>query len=438
MNPDSQRSPKRNPWRKVGLVFLALFTIILVIVSVAYSRTDLASAAGSIDTNRKAAEKYLSLAKASYPQIPESENARPLIEAAVPPILDRSGEIDEAYIQKNRLALTNGFEMLRQASKRQGILSPATDSDGEFFGSKSWSKISAWVKILTAMARYDESKGDLAGTEESLSLAAFLAIHVADEPSSIALLLRISNSAVIEATIKRFIPKHAHDTNWLGMFRRVMLQLDRPYDFRGLLAKTYQSQLKEFQAIAKEDISLKDAIRLTDIPLSMRFAKYLPRSRQAFESRIHERYALVAGLTPTEPYDFKTLAKAAKAGDDFSERQGWSYDLVRLMSIDLLGVVRAIRKEVSIRNALLQAIEILATQADPSKGLPLKGRYALDLDDQPIRIKHLPKGWILYSIWGDEVDDDGQEMQNGHGDYIVHLSPATVPPPVKSKPLSFP
>ena len=78
-------------------------------------------------------------------------------------------------------------------------------------------------------------------------------------------------------------------------------------------------------------------------------------------------------------------------------------------------------KEIAQRNVLAQAVALLKTGVDPTAGLPLKGRFAMDVDGKPIRIKRGATGWLVYSVGMDKVDDGGVEMKNGKGDFAVHL-----------------
>ncbi len=442
MSRDPERLPKSNPWRKVGLVFVALFTIVLVGLGVAYSRLDVGTASAALQDNKAAAERvWLAKDEAKEReliQLPESDNGAALIENLPTPKLPQSMELDDAYMRKNQKFLSDGLAKIEEASKRKAIIFDQKHLGTMYVSWKGAGNSRMWVKTLDAMARYYEKKSDLAQTERNLTLAAHLALHVSDNRDSTYLLVRTTLSQILERSIREMIPSHSNDDQWLQAFHRILTQLDQPYDLRPILHTDYTFCLHACASLEKSPFVLKDAMKDKDSPLSVRFGKLVPRTFKAFESRVHERFALVMSQLPLDPYNLKQVTTATKAGDEFVNRTAWSYGALKQFSLSLSNIAQAIRRETASRNALLQSIEILRTHADPAKGLPLTGRYSVDLDDQPIRIKHLPKGWIVYSVWGDGVDDGGNEIKSGHGDVVVHLSSATVPPPIKYKPLSFP
>jgi hypothetical protein len=192
----------------------------------------------------------------------------------------------------------------------------------------------------------------------------------------------------------------------------------------------HREKLMLVEETTKQPMTMEQMRSSEFFALSIRLGYYLPRYREASQSRAHEYYSTLASLLPKDPYDWEQLQKAVDYAREFGKRKGWSYE--SLMEPEFDQLPQAVWKEISNRNALFQAVAILKNHADPAKGLPLPGRYRLDRDGKSIRIKHLEKGWVVYSLY-DRDDDGGQEIVKGKGDFVVHLSAATAPPEIQPR-----
>ena len=365
-------------------------------------------------------------------KVPENENGAKLLkfekmkEVGVPDFLT------DAEIKDRAKIIREYVQVLEATTDRKFLTSAQSAGDINFaFGSE----IKNGVKLLGRMAKYSSDHSDKQSCRRYLRIAARLSNGADNNKGEIPILIRIACAAMIEARLRRMIPKFANDPSWLAIIERALKDLDKPYDLLTVEKLEHLQAIQSADIIKKETIPVKEILKDGDLPLSVRLGHYLPRYQPAIRSRMHEYFSNLASLIPADPYDWHQMQKARQYSIEFSKRKGWSYEA--LMSSGLFeGMPQATWKEISTRNALMQAVEILKSKADPAKGLPLSGRYQLDLDGKPIRIKRLAKGWVIYSIW-DDSDDGGVDISKGHGDFVVHLSTATAPPEAKPKGQKF-
>ena len=422
----SERKQKRGCWSKVGLTSLIFLTVVLSVLAIAYSRTDLGSAAADYEKNRATAEKvglFFTKEQADVLfKVPEEDNGAKLMKFAKVKEIGVPDYLTDDEIAVRKQLIEEYVQTLEAAANRKYLISAKSSADLTFvFGSETKNA----VKLLSRMTKYSSDHGDKEGCKRYLRIATRLTNGAGDDKDEIPILIRIACAAITEARLQGMIPKFANDPEWLAIIEASLKDLDKPYDLLTVVKLQHLQSLEYADIIKKESIPVKEIFRSdSELPLSMRLNRFLPRYQPAIRSRIHEYFGNLGALLPADPYDWNQMQKAGQFSTDFLNRKGWSYEA--LMTAEFDGMIRAVWKQISSRNALMQAVEILKSKADPAKGLPLLGRYHLDLDGKPLRIKHLDKGWIVYSIW-DKTDDGGMDLKKGHGDFVVHLSMATAP-----------
>jgi hypothetical protein len=187
-------------------------------------------------------------------------------------------------------------------------------------------------------------------------------------------------------------------------------------------------KMENWFATTAVDLYLKDPSALTDMgfgnsmPNEVKYGRYLPGFRKANLSRIMRSYTDAVHLIPADPYDFAGVQRAYETLDKAAMKQGMSYTMQQIMMPVFSQTVVAASKEVSQRNALFQALELLKKGADPANGLPLKDRQAMDTDGKPIRLKKDASGWFIYSVGGDRTDNGGTPLNGtSKGDYVIRL-----------------
>lgn len=425
---------KKNRWSKVGLTGLIVTTIIVSGLAIAYSRTDLAEAASKYDENKAAAEKAgmfftRSQVDALY-KISPSQNGATLIEQSYPntklPLIET-----EQIAKANWSRLKPGLEKLEAASKFPTAIFKKPGGNRFEFNSKGTEALRFWTRTLPKLIEFSAAKNNFEATKHYYDLMAFIVNIADDDKDGMSVIIKAGYAHKLEASIRQQIPLHGQDSKWRSMLESTLRKIDKPYDLLTLLKIDHMEVLEALAMLRKENLSLKQSFESDMFSAPIRFNRYLPRFEPASKSRIHEVFAGVAKRLPNDPYDFMQVKTAYEYGQKAIENSGWSYCILQELTSGF-DLARAVAREQADRNALFQALALLQTKADPAKGLPLKGRFQTDVDGNPIRIKKLDKGWIVYSIWGDGADDGGKEIKDGHGDWVVHLSLATVPPPDKS------
>ncbi|MBS1726088.1 MAG: hypothetical protein JST51_05155 [Armatimonadetes bacterium] len=153
----------------------------------------------------------------------------------------------------------------------------------------------------------------------------------------------------------------------------------------------------------------------------MKIALKLPSYDRARLSRVYELFAKLASEFPSDSRDYRGMFRAMDSARSLINKRDWSWKFWNWDLIDLREFVVAAQDQTAYLNALMQSIRILQTHANPADGMPLTDRHALDVDGKPLRIKHDAKGWVIYSIGHDGVDDGGVEMNGMKGDFVVRL-----------------
>ena len=163
-------------------------------------------------------------------------------------------------------------------------------------------------------------------------------------------------------------------------------------------------------------------------PVELQKGPYIPRFKQASLARIHQYFTKVTNALPEDPYDMLSIRKAFDSALPIAEMDDWSSKVLRWGMSPPIFEGQMMELEIPRRNTLMQAVALLKSKSDPAAGLPLTDHHRLDIDGKPIRIKKQPKGWIVYSIGFNRIDDGGTESNSKSLDFIVHLSLASMPP----------
>lgn len=430
------KPPMKSKWSKVvktGLVFLVVFTCILAFV---YSKTDIIPAARSYEANRKAAEEagmFLSAEQISGAfRVPEKDNGATLVlEAAA--ILDKlklsnDRRITEGTLNTHRADFQTIVQKLDEASRRKRLLFPydINDPKASTYGDLILAK--RLVILLTQMVSFATSGHD---AQKLLNMAAYLSNGIDDEKTHLANIMRTGSALSIDRCLRTALEKHGRDPAWQRAIESTLQRLDEPYDPASVL------KVEHWRTIQSADLLVKDPRQFFmvpnfsgasvttaygPVPREIQYGRFLPGFRQANLSRVHEGFAKAAKELPNDPSDIAGSATAYKTLDAFGRRgEVLSYTFVDVASGPFSLGIGFIPDEIAARNVLLQTVTLLKTGADPAKGLPVKGRHALDVDGKPIRVKKASKGWIVYSVGEDRVDDGGHEFTNRKSDWVVHL-----------------
>jgi hypothetical protein len=429
MNMENKTAPS-SPWKKPliggGIVGLVLICSLAAVIS----RTDISSASTEYEKNRTDAEKeglYFTReqVEAKY-AIPDSENGAKLIAPILPLLgklkLEKNNGYSEALVMSHWAELEPAIAKIEEASHRPHLIFKRDFSNPAATMFPEYSFVKGWVVLFVRLGQFAIEKNDFEAAEKYWSLAAYLANKQDEEGFLIGTLVRIACAAIIEKELQKTISSRGKEPKIQDLLQSVLLKMDQPYDMKEPL------KMENWFATTAVDLYLKDPSALTDMgfgnsmPNEVKYGRYLPGFRKANLSRIMRSYTDAVHLIPADPYDFAGVQRAYETLDKAAMKQGMSYTMQQIMMPVFSQTVVAASKEVSQRNALIQAVELLKTDADPAKGLPLKDRHAMDTDGKPIRLKKDASGWFIYSVGGDKTDNGGTPLNGtSKGDYVIRL-----------------
>ena len=417
-------------WKKpligAGIVIL----IAICAFAAGLSQTDLGKAAGEYEANRAAAKNeglYFTRQQvdALY-DIPESQNGAKLIASVLPVVrnlkLDNPKTLTEQMVQDHWSQIGPAIDKIEEASHRPVVMFKRDYSNPAATLFPEYSDVKHWVTLLVRMGHFSAEKGDLSNAQRYWELASYLASKIDNEGLLISMLVRIASLAIIERELKDDIQAFGKNSALVKVIDGVLKKLDQPYDLKKPLSMEHFFGTSMIDAVIN-DPSMFTAMGGTPaVPNEIKYGRYLPRFKVANLSRIHRFYADAVQSLPKDPYNLVGIDHAFSGMDQTAiKQQGLSYTLLSIVGPVFSQAGLAVSKEIAQRNVLSQAIALLQTGADPASGLPLKGRFAMDVDGKSIRLKKGASGWMVYSVGMDKVDDGGAEMKNGKGDFVVHL-----------------
>ncbi len=413
------------------MIIGGVFGLVLIcFVAAALSRTDLSAASREYEKNRADAEKeglYFSReqVEARY-QIPESENGARLISGALPLLgklkIDRGTVLTAEMIKAKWADLEPAIATIQEASHRKHLMFRRDFSNPAATLFPEYSSIKDWVKLFVQLGHISVENGDLSNAEKYWSLATYLAVKTDEEGMLIGILVRISCLAFIERELQTMIASRGRDPKVLLVLESVLNKMDQPYDMKMPLRLENWFATSIVDSVVNGTTNVQDLGYGNSLPNEIKFGRFLPGFRKANLSRIYRTYADAVHLIPEDPYDLNGVQLAYESLDRAGMKQGLSYTMQALMMPVFSQATLAVSRDIAQRNALIQAVALLKSGADPAKGLPLKDRHAKDVDGQSIRLKKKPSGWVIYSIGRDNVDDGGVPVDtHGKGDYVVLL-----------------
>lgn len=426
---------KKSKWGKVGKVILVISAFLFAALAVAYFLTGIPAAVSHFHENRARA---LALGLVIDPDaiqrmnpVPDDQNMDSIFAQLPPPELGYSDEVP-AKIQKQWPAIQDTLPKLEDALKRP-FLSPRFDFNLVYADeSKSRSNAFKSGRELTIVATDAASRGDFDRTSRCLRIASQIAIRLDDVGSYDAIWDRLSLASQIEALLRTIIPNHASDPKWLELFEKTLKAFDEPYDFRKSVIIDHALAIQRCELARRRPSILTDGS--VSIPDVLRSLRYIPKALEANEAKIDELYIHVFEKLPTDPWNLSASAAACHSVEWMYDKEDLSSLMLRFATTTTVEIAEPLMSETAKRYALLQAIALLEEKRSPAEGLPISDRHRFDLDGKPLRLKKLAKRWILYSVGSDGSDDGGvDDPRAKNRDFVVHLSPATVPPPIKPK-----
>ncbi len=420
---------KPNRWSRPIGISVIVVTILICIFGAVYSRTDLGEATRDYQKNHDRGVQlglvYTPEDAQRFFQVPPEENGASLVAKVlnVPQQnhWDNEKKLTEASVKAKWDVFESSVATLEEASKKKYLIFPRDRSNPINMTFPEFSQFRTWVRLLNKMASFSVEHNDPKNAERYLSLAAYLATASDQDGVLIAALIRVSSTLEIENQLKNILDAHGTQVEWQNVVESTLKRLDKPYDPKRIMQLEHWFGVTAVEMVMKDPATFGSEMGSSSIPAPLRFAKFIPQFKKANLSRIDQAYNLIVGGMPSDPYDLVATSKAFKQADQFMMSQGLSYTILSIAAPVFSNAGEAMAREVAYRNTLFQALEILKKRADPKAGLPLKGRYALDLDGSPLRLKLVNGSWMVYSIGPDKIDNNGAPMKEQKGDWGIRL-----------------
>jgi hypothetical protein len=438
---------KPSKWGKVGKVSMIIATILLCLFGLAYSLTDISEAASHYDKNRDEAKKlglpFSSTEINRLRIVPEEDNAAVILT----PILGRIKEVFkkydykdpfDAFVKSNWSKIQADYPSIERASRRKTLVFKRDLRNPYDAEMPEFANLRNWIGCIISKAKEAANKGNRELATSFLATAARLGVLIDKDQFIAAITIRTSTIAKVQSELKRWIPIVGKDPSWRHDIHEILTIIDKPYDLRPGFRSMHWNSLYAAEIILgvrPDDRHQVESNYPEDVYPNMesmkREAKYfkmVPRYTKASLSRIDEYYVLVLANYPSDLYDFAALDALSKKVESFTDmtRFGWRLGLslrvteyvAPFYSLDFR---KSFHREFVQTNLLYQTLALLESGKSPEGGFPLKGSKMLDMDGAPLRSKKTNKGWILYSIGRDGVDDGGDDDPKRPRDFVVHL-----------------
>ena len=415
---------RTSKWGKVVKVSLILLTVLASIGGIAYAHTDLGEAAGSYNKNFQAA------VQAKLPMTAEDMNDLyrvPSDENGGPEALSALLEIKKYYMQmgngevpeKAPLAvwkpLQSSFEKLEQASFKKFLIFPR-DFRSDSNDCPEYTPLLKWGNLIATRCSVAVKTGDQDLAHRLIVFCARMAILAQDNLDLVPINIRFSLANRTAKQIGVMLGLRGTEKGWRNIADEALAILDKPYDPLPMI------RFYHFRALRLVD-GFMDRKTGSDPDLfsQIKYMKFVPRFERANRSRIHDYFSRCVLEYPKNPYDFAAINRHFENLENTKWDNNVSYMVAGFCSMGFPSIGKGMAQETAKRNVLMQACKVLAGGHDLRSGLPLKGRYAIDVDGKSLRLVKRTKGWILYSIGGDGVDDGGNDDPKKPKDFVVHL-----------------
>ncbi|MEI8283154.1 MAG: hypothetical protein WCG75_12165 [Armatimonadota bacterium] len=437
----SEPLQKLNKWAKVGKVAAIFFTFLLVIIGLAYARTDVGTAAANYDKNLTAAKAaglcFTSADVARHYKVPDDENGALLTGELVKTVeaLNKKYDYSTTISDQDFLVYWKELEpclpALRIAVDKPHFIFKRK-LNTPWFSTQDTGAIATFVSRAMRRVKIAALSGQKEVAFDLLTICTKLAVHLGEEPSIDAVYRRKAASGFVEKSICDLIPRFGKDKEWQSLSLNILTLLDKPYDLNTAIRCEHWSEYTAAEILmghgdTKElGLGNDDAIR----PATT-LSKFIPRFKAANISRLNQ---LNAELVAQLPNDLRDLTSTTKALQDFENKVvdpeilNLSYKFMQDLGSQFSYLGINLEEDFAKQNTLRQALWLLKSGTDPAKGLPISGRFTRDIGGGKILLDHMPKGWVVYSVGKNGKDQHTTPPPAYIDDFIVHLTMATVPP----------
>ncbi|MGV3618647.1 MAG: hypothetical protein ACO1SV_25265 [Fimbriimonas sp.] len=327
---------------------------------------------------------------------------------------DQVREAEVAYSE-----LSDLIDLAERAADRPECVFDRDWSKGYALEFREYRPLKDLAKLLAYKAERQSKAGDWRGALRSVRRSQQIAKHAKFEPTLISMLVSIANETIATRSFRKVIDRHADNPEFLKEARKVHA------DFGPLPSLRYAlgSELVLGRIAIRNLQSVKDISELAQMAseeeASNRPEGRIPLSpfRGAFEARYVREFRLVEPSLSQDPEKWKE-ARAALL--NLERRVDADKSPLGIMNKIILPVFNqaslAVGKTQAERRMTESALRLL--QARQTRSLPkgLIGGPQLNADPfgtGPLRYVPAGRGFTLYSVGPDGVDDGGKPASNG-------------------------
>lgn len=406
------------PFKKVLFVSGGIAFLLLTIAALGYALTDIPSAAASLKENEaKARAAGLFITPQEYIDsitVPDSENAASIMAPVLKKYEAKYKEakfedtskktIDRPLILAAYADLAPEWKQIDEAAKFKYCIFPRDRTRFAFTLYPEFANFKGLVRLACHRARIGIEQNDAALAALCWRRASRLSLMADDEPILIGMLVRIACAHIIEDSIRTALIPHGNNPQVREAAWQALALLDKPHDLTAALRFEHLNTLQNLEALFKPSTFSSEDGDVWTMDASLRAYSKIPRIREASLSNLHMLMAGFANRVKSEPFEFSSIDVASRWVNSLDKTRP-SFILCEMIRPDWSGSERSLSKEYARRNTLMQAIKLLENPSQ--KDLPLKGRYTLDSDGNPLRLISKNNKLIIYCLGPNDADDGG-------------------------------
>ena len=383
----------RNRWGKVGKVAVILLTLLVCVAAVAYSLTDVSAAAAKCQANHDRGKKlglvFDAADAAKLSQVSSQDNAFPQVMQPLQIFnkLDETSDIkisDQDFLVKWQ-SHNNDFTGLEGVCEKRRLIFDNKPIQAEGGPTPHFAWMKGVSRVLMRRANLCANRGEIELGHRICRTVARFTVMIDDDPSFMASLVRLAIDSIVTKELKTILAFHGQDPRWQAILQEALTILDKPYDFRNWIKREHWNATHTANVLLGAEQPEDRAYFGLDsggIPLEFRLLRAVPRMRIATMSRLDEGYSIALEKYPSDLRNLVAVEMALTASSGFFNNDGLSFRLCFFILNH--GPAESLIRVTVNRYTAMQGLEILRRHFDPSKGLPLKGRFAVDVDGKPL------------------------------------------------------
>jgi hypothetical protein len=406
------------PFKKVLMVCGGITLLLLTIAELGYALTDIPSAAASLkESEAKARAAGLFITPQEYIDsitVPDSENAASIMAPVLKKYEAKYKEakfedtskktIDRPLVLAAYADLAPEWKQIDEAAKFKYCIFPRDRRRFAYTLYPEFANFKRLVRLACHRARIASEQNDAALAALCWSRAAHLSLMVDDEPILIGMLVRVACAHIIEDSIRAQLASQGRNPSIRAAAWQALRILDKPQEFLAAMRYEHVNTVQNLESLFKPSVFKPEDGEMWAMDTSLRAYSKIPRIREASLSNLHMLMAGFFERVKKDDFEFQSIPKAATWVASI-DKSSPSFTLSEMIRPELYTSGNSVGHDYARRNTLMQAIKLLGNPSQ--KDLPLKGRYTLDSDGNPLRLIRKNNKLIIYCLGPNDADDGG-------------------------------